>query len=397
MELTGAADRGSGSRLRIALVTETYPPEINGVAMTLGRMVEGLTARGHHIELVRPRQESDAGPPKANGVEHALVRGLPIPRYDALKLGLPAGGRLRRMWSERRPDVVHIATEGPLGWSALAAARALGLPVSTDFHTNFHSYSNHYGLGWLERAVAAYLRNFHNRAGCTLVPTEGMRRSLAQQGFTGLKVVARGVDTGLFHPERRSPALRAKWGAEPGDPVVLYVGRLAPEKNLPLVTRSFEAMRALEPRAKLVLVGDGPAREELEARYHGYVFAGMRRGEDLAAHYASGDIFLFPSTTETYGNVTMEAMASGLAVVAYDYAAAEEHIRSGLNGLTAPFDDEEVFLRQALALARDAGYARDLGRSARQTAASIDWEQVFDALERALRDAMEARGGHAAA
>ena len=383
--------------LRIALVTETYPPEINGVAMTLGRMVEGLSRRGHHIQVVRPRQDADATPPGANGVEHALVRGLPIPRYDSLRLGLPAWGLLRRLWRERRPDVVHIATEGPLGWSALSAARTLGLPVSTDFHTNFHSYSNHYGLGWLEKPVAAYLRAFHNRAGCTLVPTEGMRRDLAQQGFAGLRVVARGVDTTLFHPGRRSPALRAQWGAAADDPVALYVGRLAPEKNLPLLTRTFEAMRALQPRAKLVLVGDGPARPAIEARNGGYVFAGMRRGEDLAAHYASGDIFLFPSITETWGNVTMEAMASGVAVVAYDYAAAEEHIRSGVNGLTAPFDDGDAFLRQALTLARDPDYARDLGRRARRSAEGIAWEQVFEALERALRDTVEAGGEHAAA
>jgi glycosyltransferase involved in cell wall biosynthesis len=387
----------AGRELRLALVTETYPPEVNGVAMTLGRMVEGLSRRGHLVQVVRPRQACDAGPPKANGVEQALVRGIPIPRYDSLRLGLPAGGLLRRLWGGRRPDAVHIATEGPLGWSALAAARALGLPVSTDFHTNFHSYSNHYGLGWLEKPVAAYLRGFHNRAGCTLVPTEGMRRSLADQGFTGLRVVARGVDTALFHPGRRSGALRAQWGAGEGDPVVLYVGRLAPEKNLPLVVETFAAMRRLQPRMKLVLVGDGPARAGLEARNDGFVFAGMRHGEDLAAHYASGDIFLFPSTTETYGNVTVEAMASGVAVVAYDYAAAAEHIRSGLNGLTAPFDDREAFLRQALNFAHDADYARDLGRRARRTAEGIDWEQVLDALERALRDVIAGEAGRGAA
>lgn len=391
------SDAPGPANLRIALVTETYPPEINGVAMTLGRMVEGLAGRGHRIQLVRPRQANDAEPPGPNGVEHALVRGFAIPRYDSLKLGLPAGARLRRLWRERRPDVVHIATEGPLGWSALSAARALGLPVTTDFHTNFHSYSSHYGLGWLKRGVAAYLRGFHNRAGCTLVPTEGMRRTLAEQGFGDLRVVARGVDTALFHPGRRSPSLRASWGAEPGDPVAIYVGRLAPEKNLPLVVRTFEAMRAVDPRARLALVGDGPARAGLEARHHGYIFAGMRRGEDLATHYASGDIFLFPSTTETYGNVTMEAMASGLPVVAYDYAAAEEHVRSGLNGLTAPFDDAEAFLRQGLTLIRDAAYAAELGRCARQTAESIGWGQVFDALERALRETMEAQRGHAPA
>jgi glycosyltransferase involved in cell wall biosynthesis len=381
-------------RLRVSVVTETYPPEINGVAMTLGRMVDALSARGHAIQVVRPRQGIHDRP-ESNGVEHALVRGMPIPRYESLKLGLPAGRTLARLWNERRPDIVHIATEGPLGWSALAVVRRLGIPVSTDFHTNFHAYSHHYGLGLLEKPVAAYLRRFHNRAGCTLVPTEGMRRELTGQGFQGLRVVARGVDTTLFHPARRSQALRAQWGAQPDDPVAIYVGRLAPEKNLPLVIRAFEAMRTLEPRVKLVLVGDGPARAELEVRDRGYVFAGMRRGEDLATHYASGDLFLFPSVTETYGNVTVEAMASGLALLAYDYAATREHIRHNDNGLAAPFDDAEAFVRLAKGLVRDPGRARAFGRLARVTSERIDWERVVSDLEGALRDTIESDGSTA--
>jgi len=392
--LTEREENGSGQkdgRLGIALVTETFPPEVNGVAMTLGRMVEGLSRRGHRIQVVRPRQGAADQPPP-NGIEHALVRGIPIPRYDSLKLGLPAGGTLKRLWTERRPDVVHIATEGPLGWSALESARRLDLPLSTDFHTNFHSYSNHYGLGWFEKPVGAYLRHFHNRAGCTLAPTEGMRQDLARQGFEGLAVVARGVDTALFHPARRSWELRAQWGAAPEDPVAIYLGRLAPEKNLPLVTKAFEAMVAAEPQARLVLAGDGPARPDMEARNNGYVvFAGMRTGEDLAAHYPSGDIFLFPSTTETYGNVTMEAMASGLAVVAYNYAAAEQHIRHGDNGLVARYGDAGEFVRQACGLVSDLGRVRQLGAQARNTAERIDWEEVFNALEGALRHVIVSR------
>jgi glycosyltransferase involved in cell wall biosynthesis len=378
----------------VSVVTETYPPEINGVAMTLERMVDGLHGLGHGIQVVRPRQGINDRP-ESNGVEHALVRGMPIPRYESLKLGLPSGRILARLWTERRPDIVHIATEGPLGWSALAVARRLGIPVSTDFHTNFHAYSHHYGLGLLAKPVGAYLRYFHNRAGCTLVPTEGMRHELAGQGFQGLRVVARGVDTTLFHPRRRSYALRAQWGAQPDDPVAIYVGRLAPEKNLPLVISAFEAMRTIEPRVKLVVVGGGPARGELEARNRGYVFAGMRRGEDLATHYASGDLFLFPSVTETYGNVTVEAMASGLAVLAYDYAATREHIRHNENGLAAPFDDAEAFVRLAKGLVRDPGRAKTFGRQARETSERIDWERVVSDLEGALRETIESDGSTA--
>src|SRR5262245_53725068 len=186
--------------LRIALVTETYPPEVNGVARTVKEMVEGLRARGHILQLVRPRQ-SAADQPLVNGNLHEVLgRGIAIPQYPQLKMGLPAKGALLKAWSTFLPDVVHIATEGPLGWSALAAARALELPVATDFHTNFQTYSRHYGVGWLARPVTAYLRRFHNRAGCTMVPTAELAGELQDMGFRGLRVVGRGVNPAVFSP-----------------------------------------------------------------------------------------------------------------------------------------------------------------------------------------------------
>jgi glycosyltransferase involved in cell wall biosynthesis len=276
--------------LRIAIVTETYPPEVNGVAMTIGRIVAGLQSRQHQVQLVRPRQGRADSPASRPNFEEVLKAGVPIPRYDALKMGLPAKQALVRLWTLKRPDIVHIVTEGPLGWSALSAAHKLKLPVSTDFHTNFHTYSKHYGIGWLKRPIAAYLRKFHNRALCTMVPTDGMRRELEELGMKNLRVVSRGVDTGLFAPARRSSQLRGSWGVGSDDVVALYVGRIAPERNLPLVLRAAEAMRAVNPRLRLVLVGDGPDRAALQARHPAHVFAGMRTGEDLAAHYASGAV-----------------------------------------------------------------------------------------------------------
>ncbi|MEO1766909.1 glycosyltransferase [Thiobacter aerophilum] len=250
-------------RLHLAWVTETYPPEINGVAMTVGRLVDGLRRRGHGVQLIRPRQHPADVPSDTQSLEEVLTPGLPLPRYDELRIGLPAGTRLKRLWRARRPDLVHITTEGPLGWSALKAARALGVPVTSSFHTNFHIYSRHYGFGWLKRPIEAYLRHFHNRTALTLVPTKAMRRELSQLGFRRLNVLARGVDTQLFTPQRRSDALRASWGARPDTPVVLYVGRLAPEKNLPLLLAAYDALRARRPDARLVLVGDGPLRPAL--------------------------------------------------------------------------------------------------------------------------------------
>lgn len=366
--------------LRISTVTETWPPEVNGVAKSAARFVEGLRSLGHDIQLVRLRQTEAE---RANG-EEILMRGMSIPRYPELRMGLPAKRALLRLWTLRRPDVVHIVTEGPLGWSALQAARKLRLPAVSDFRTNFHAYSTHYGVGWLKRPILAYLRKFHNRTLATLVPTEAMRAELAGLGFERLRVIGRGVDTALFDPRRRDARLRASWGARPDDPVVLYVGRLAPEKNLPTLAAAAEATLATNPRARLVFVGDGPARHELASRFPQAIFAGARRGADLAAHYASGDVFLFPSLTETYGNVTLEAMASGLAVVAYDYAAAAAVIRHGTSGVLVPSADEASFASHAAALAAELPRARRLGEGARREALERSWKRVSGELEAVL-------------
>ncbi len=370
--------------LRVALVTETYPPEVNGVALTLERLVSGLRERQHDIQLIRPRQAAaDAMPPDGGPVltEQVLMRGLPIPRYPHLRMGLPAKRALLGLWTPRRPDLVHIATEGPLGWSALQAARKLRLPVSTDFRTNFHSYSRHYGMAWLQKPIAAYLRRFHNQAQCTMVPTASLQAELEALGFQRLLVVARGVDTQRFDPARRSEALRASWGLRAGEQVVLSVGRIAPEKNLDLLLRSFEAMRQVNPGLRLVVVGDGPGRAALQQRCPDAVLAGSRSGVDLAEHYASADIFLFPSLTETYGNVTPEALASGLAVLACDYAAAAELIRHGDNGLLAPRGDGEAFVRRAMDLAASPELVGRLRQRARLSTQALDWGRICSQVE----------------
>ena len=372
--------------LRIAMVSETYPPEVNGVARTVGFMAEGLCERGHFVQLVRPRQSGHDHAASGPRFREILARGIPIPRYTQLKVGLPAKGPLVRAWSELRPDIVHIATEGPLGWSALAAARKLGIPVATDFHTNFHAYSRHYGFAWLAAPVMAYLKRFHNRADCTMVPTAELADELGERGYRGLRVVGRGVNPEVFTPQRRSAELRAQWGADEDTPVALCVSRFAPEKNFPLVIEAYEAMRRERPDARLVLVGDGPLSGELRRRNVGYVIAGRLVNGKLSAHYASGDIFLFPSTTETFGNVTLEAMASGLGIVAYRYAAARQHLEHDRSALLAPFDDAAAFIAAARRMVQDISLVRRLGEAARRAAQSLTWERIVGDFELVLAD-----------
>lgn len=385
MDTNVTAGRKEPDVLHVAIVTETYPPEVNGVALTLARLIDGLRRHGHRIQLIRPRQGRRHAPADEPGFREMLIPGVPIPGYPGLRFGLPVRRDLTRHWRTNRPDIVHVATEGPLGMAAVAAARRLGLAVSSGYHTNFQAYSRHYRIGWLQGLVSAHLKRFHNRTALTLVPTREMAQRLIASGYRGVGVIARGVDTALFSPSRRSTPLRRSWGAEDDTLVVLYVGRLAPEKNLPLVTRAFEAIRARRPCARLVFVGDGPALASLRHRHPESIFAGVRRGAELAAHYASADLFLFPSLTETWGNVVPEALASGLGVVAFDCAAAADLIRNGDNGLTASPGDDEAFVRAAADLAGDRQTLTRLRTRAAGSVAGLRWEYIQDRFIEALR------------
>ena len=367
--------------MNILLVTETYPPEINGVARTLAQMVNGLADRGHRITLVCPRQ-SDESENAGDPADTHRVRGIPLPGYPGLQFGLPAYRRLCALLDQKAIDAAYIATEGPLGHSAMRACRNRGVPALSGMHTNFHQYSGHYGAGMLAPLLLRYLRRFHNGLAGTLVPTASMADALNADGFDNLHVWPRGVHTDLFSPERRSPELRHSWGMADDEPAVLYVGRLAPEKNIDTAFEAFLAIRQHHPKAKFILVGSGPAEQRLRDAHSDALFAGPRIGEDLARHYASGDLFLFPSQTETFGNVTLEAMASGLTVVSYDLAAAHELIQHQHNGLLAADGDKAAFINQAVQCAADPDLRVTLGGHARDTALKQAWPTLIERLER---------------
>ena len=371
----------SKQSMRIAVVTETWPPEVNGVALTLSKLVNGLCQRNHSVQLIRPRQGKNETAIAEEEMSELLLKGLPIPRYPQLKLGLPSKNALIRAWTLRRPDLVHIATEGPLGWSAVQAARRLRLPVTSDFRTNFHSYSKHYGVAWLSKPIVAYLRKFHNQTACTMVPTRLMKNELQKLGFERLCIVARGVDTDLFHPARRSQQLRQSWSAGEDTLVLLSAGRLAPEKNLDLVIKTWKALRVAGRPVRLVFAGDGPYRSELQAACPDAVFLGMCDHHKLSSIYPSADLFLFPSLTETFGNVTLEAMACGTPVLAFDSAAASELVQDGKNGWLVQSEREEDFIDKALEVTRNCVRLMGMRESTSASVSSMDWLQIVTQVE----------------
>jgi glycosyltransferase involved in cell wall biosynthesis len=247
----------------------------------------------------------------------------------------------------------------------------------------------------MQRLTLVLLKRFHNKTGCTMVPTAQMAAELASYGFERTCVLSRGVDTQLFDPARRSMELRRTWSVGPDDPVVLYAGRLAAEKNIGLAVDAYRRVKQKTANARMVVVGDGPIRQQLQQANPDFFYAGYRRGEDLAAHYASADVMLFPSLTETFGNVVTEAMASGLVTVAFDTAAAREHVRTGVNGVTVPVDRPDLFITSALEMTARQEAWKPIREAARRTAQGISWESVITDFECHLSDVREAHAAEA--
>jgi len=369
----------------ITIVTETYAPDINGVAMTLGMLLTGLVENGHRIQLVCTDSKDRFETSLPSGVDYYPVKGIPIPKYTEAKFGLPSKQLLKNLWSTQRPDAIYVATEGPLGFSAIKMANKFDIPAISGFHTNFHSYSKYYGLGLISRLVERYLVSLHNKAELTLTPTIGQKHHLDNIGINSVSVLGRGVDTTLFSPSRRSMSLRMSWGVvNDHEPVLLYVGRIAAEKNLRLAVETYNMMRKTNDKLKFVLVGDGPLLNKLQKENPHFIFAGMKKGEELAKYYASSDIFVFPSVTETFGNVVLEAMASGLGVIAYDYAAANMHVKHGINGMTAQLNNKYEFISNACDYLGCTDYLAEIKNEAAKYAINQSWSKVNQKFENLL-------------
>jgi glycosyltransferase involved in cell wall biosynthesis len=369
--------------MRVLIVTDTFPPDINGVARTLNTLGEGLQRRGHTVRIVTTLEAAET-----SGLPRDVMHALPLPGYPGLRMGFASLRQMLEIMDHFRPEVLYVATETLMGIAAIRAAGRREIPVVSGFHTNFQTYLEDYRLPGMETLAAGFLRHIHNHTARTLTPSVDTATMLERWGIRNVGVMGRGVDTELFDPVRRSAALRQSWGADAATPVAIYVGRIAAEKNLDLGVRAFLEFQKVQPQARMVFVGDGPRLAALKEEHPEFHYAGARTGEDLAAHYASGDVFLFPSSTETFGNVVLEAMASGLGVVAFDYAAPRLLIRPGENGWLAPLADEKLFLEQVCTAA--ASWNDDAIRAAaRQTAFDLGWARVIEQFEQELRAVMQ--------
>lgn len=364
--------------MRVTLVTETYFPQLNGVSRTLGQLVRVLTACGDSVQVIHP----DYGEPLPQGLRH-FVWSTRVPFYPELHLPLPPFGRARRAIDAFRPDLVHVATEATLGLSMLRHLRGRKIPVVSSFHTNFDQYSAHYGAGWARGLIWRYLRWFHNQTRETYVPSKTTVLALEARCFERLALWPRGVDGTLFRPDRPGrAAVRASYGFQPDDVVIAHVGRIAAEKNVMYLAEALARAAALSARIRMLIVGDGPARPAVEQRLGPYaVFAGYRSGDDLADHYAAADLFAFASLTETFGNVVLEAMASGLPVVALRSGGPGETVQAGTTGLLAePDDPPEVFAQALGRLVDEDDLRQSMAESARAYALSRTWDAIMRAL-----------------
>lgn len=377
--------------MRVAIFSEVYWPMISGVTLTLRRLVDALHARGHAVRVYAPAYALPPG--AADRPECHRSPGRQFFAYPDIQWGAP---RRREIVDDLRrfaPDVVHLATEFAMGHAGLRAAQALAVPRVASAHTDYERYAARYRMRWAVWPGWHYLRWFYRQSHRVLCPTRIYERFLNRRGVPHTGLWTRGVDSEEFHPRHRSQAFRDRLGAGPDAPVVAFVGRLAPEKNLPLLLQAWRRLHPRFPDARLALVGNGILEAALRRDHPaGSHLTGFLEGPALAEAYASADIFAFPSATETFGNVLIEAMSSGLACVAADAGGIPEFARHEANALLARPDDADALTAALARLLEDAALRRRLGAAARATAEGRQWGAIYDQLLDDYRAAIAAAG-----
>lgn len=385
--------------MRVLYCTDTYPPQLNGVSVVTSLSVEGLARRGWECAVVAPRypEEAGAGWEEGSGTTGALellsVPSIPLPRYPEIRLALPRRSVMDTLVRRFRPDLIHCATEFGVGRTGQLAAQRANVPAVSSYHTDFAKYAVAYGTSWLRRPVTSYLGRFHRRSRRVFTPSSVSREDLLRLNVRDVEVWGRGVDGELFHPGRRSPEMRAAFGMGSRF-TFLYVGRLAAEKRAGQIIDAFRLASERLPRGviHLIMAGTGPCETELRASApHGVSFLGfLERRSRLPDLYANCDAFAFASVTETLGLVVLEAMASGLPVIASPAGGVRDHLKDGKNGLAYGEGDTGAMAQAMVKLAGDWTLTQRLSRGARRTAEALTWDRELDRLDQSYREVCEA-------
>jgi phosphatidylinositol alpha 1,6-mannosyltransferase len=362
--------------LRVALVTSSYNFIADGVALTLNRLVGWLQAQGVAVKVFAPTAPR---PALAHQGELLSVPSLPLPGRPEYRLALGMAGFLKRQLLDFQPDLIHIAVPDFLGLAALKLAQRHHIPAVASYHTRYETYLRHYWyLAWLEQPLKRYLRWFYGQCREVYVPSDSVREALLADGLRdNFKPWPRGIDTARFNPDRRSAAWRVRHGIGPEEIVVLHVSRLVREKRLDTLTT---ALGRITVPHRAVVVGEGPDRDFVQRALPQAVFTGFLEGEELAQAYASSDLFVFPSDSESFGNVTLEAMASGLPCVCADATGSRSLVAPGETGYLAPADDAEDFAGRITELIQDPGMRRRMGAAARARALGFSWDETMARL-----------------
>lgn len=365
--------------MKIAIFSDTFSPQINGVTKNLDKLIEYLTMKEIDYMVFAPETPGEKEVVYEKNIQRLLS--LPFVLYPELRISLPNYIKIRNQLKDFNPDIIHLVTPFNIGLSGFKYARRNNIPFVSSYHTNFDQYLDYYNLQLLEKPVWSYLRWFHNQSFINFCPSQSTMEDLKEKGFINLDVWKRGIDTNQFSPDYRDEDLRRKYNLN-DKIVLLYVGRVAPEKNLKLLINSIKILNnKYHDKIALLITGDGPSTKEIKKTSpDNVVFTGFQIGEDLLKIYASADIFTFPSVTETYGNVIIEAMSAGLPVLAILAGGVKENLINNYNGLACRDNDLNEFTDKLERLIINKNIRKELGHNARQYALSLSWDEIFNKL-----------------
>lgn len=377
--------------MKVAVFTDTYLPQVNGVTNTIYNMEKYFIKNNVQYKILAPEYAAQAA---SENVE--TFYSVKFLMYPECRLSLVTNGRVKQILSDFEPDMVHAVTEFNMGWAGVSYAAKNRIPCISTYTTNFGSYLNYFKLDILSGITWEYFKWFHNQNALTLCPSQDAKQLLLEKGIKRVDIWGRGIDSNLYSPSKRSDELRRKFAAK-DKIMLLYVGRISAEKDMDIL---FEAYRQIKrdygSKTILVIAGGGPMLEKFQSENKDAIFTGYVKGEKLAELYASADIFTFPSSTETLGNVVLEAMASGIPVVAADSGGVRENVIDGFNGLLCRPRDVQSYYSGIKMLIDNHALRLQMGKDARNYAIKKDWENVFDKLMVSYSDVINKRESIAA-